>query len=247
MKKLLLVLLILPMLANARMFPKGKEPKLLIHPLAGTGVTEADFNAVIDLMMAKFQPIYAAKRQSLKINRLWTNPTINSDAQWQGNVCVINAYGGLARAPGMTKNAYLAVNGHENGHCSGQPPLYPGSNMSDEGQADTFAVDAAKIAGLTDAEIQQASKELNGVLAMLNGEPAIAWPGPVLPIVKATYHEHSAAQCRHDSMMFRDLKVERPNCWYAGGLPTGVIPKGTPIPTPTDPCHCCFCTSCDKK
>lgn len=241
-----MLLMLLPLMANARMFPKGKEPKLLIHPLAGSGVTEADFNAVIDLMLAKFQPIYTAKRQVLKINRLWTNQTINSDAQWIGNTCVINAYGGLARAPGMTKNAYLAVNGHENGHCSGQAPLYPGTNMSDEGQADTFAVDAAKIAGLTDAEIQQASKELSGVLAVLSGEPAISWPGPALRVVSTTFHEHSAAQCRHDSMMYRDLKVERPNCWYAGGLPTGVIPKGTPTdPTdPTNPCHCCFC-KCD--
>lgn len=260
---LFLVFLMVPFLANARMFPKGKEPKLLIHPLAGTGITESDFNALLNVMEAKFQPIYAAKHQTLRINRLWTNPTINSDAQWQGNVCVINAYGGLARAPGMTKNAYLAVNGHENGHCSGQPPLYPGTNMSDEGQADTFAVDAAKLAGLTDTEIQQASRELTGVLAMLSGEPAVQWPGPVLPAVRATYHEHSAAQCRMDSMMFRDLSAERPNCWYLGGTITGSIPNGHPIPTPVptplptpiptplpnpDPggCHCCFC-NCPPK
>jgi hypothetical protein len=261
MKFILLIILAVPFMANARMFPKGKEPKWRIHPAMATGITQADFNALLDKMQATFEPIYAAKGEHLQINRLWSDSTINSDAHWQGNVCIINAYGGLARVPGMTPDGYLMVNGHENGHCIGQPPLYPGDNMSDEGQADTYAVDAAHLAGLSDARIEAAAQVLADVLAMLGGERQTGWPGPVLPAVRVTFHDHSDGQCRRDSMMFRLLAAPRPNCWYANGAPTGVIPGGKPpapqpgpapmpapgprpppVPKPPPapaPCNCC--------
>jgi hypothetical protein len=245
--------------ANARMFPKGKEPKLLIHPLSATGLSELQFNQILDRMEKALAPLYTAKGKSLHIARLWSNQTINSDAQWQGNVCWINAYGGLARAMmmgGATIDdailGYGSVNSHENGHCLGGPPNYPGDVMSDEGQADTYSVDGLRKAGFTDAEIERGSHAVTGVLAALNGEPKPLWPGPVLPAVSVTFHDHSDAQCRLDSMLFRMLGAPRPNCWYAGGAPTGVIPKGTPVPTPTpvpvptptpEPCgcNCCVC------
>jgi hypothetical protein len=251
MKSLILSLLFLcTFAAHARMFPKGHEPKLDIYHRflnaigVNSGITQADFNMILAKMKAKFDPIYAGRGQRLVINNLWNDQTINSDAHWEGNVCIINAYGGLARAPGMTADAYLMVNGHENGHCIGQPPLYPGDNMSDEGQADTYSVDAARIAGLTDAQIDAGAQALSDILNQLGGMGRTSWPGPVLPAVKVTFHDHSDGQCRRDSMMFRRIGVQRPNCWYAGGTPTGTIPGGGPVPIPVPkpnpgPCNCC--------
>jgi hypothetical protein len=238
------LLALLSITANARMFPRGKEPKLRIHPLSATGLSETQFNQILDRFEKAMAPVYAAQGKSLHIERLWKDETINSDAHWEGNVCWINAYGGLARAMTMAGAniddailGYGGVNAHENGHCEGGPPTFPGDVMSDEGQADTYATDGMRKAGYTDAEITRASRTVTNVLAALSGEQPTSWPGPVLPVVKTTFHDHSPAQCRLDSMMFRLLGVQRPNCWYAGGLSTGVIPGGTkpvpqPVPTP---------------
>jgi hypothetical protein len=286
MKFVLVALALFTITANARMFPKGKEPTLKLHALSGTGLTEAQFNQVLDLFEKAMAPLYAAQGKSLHIERLWSNETINSDAQWKGNVCWINAYGGLARAMSMSPTyqalakakpveaarimmlAYGLVNGHENGHCLGGPPLYPGDTMSDEGQADTYAIDAGRRAGYTDFELTDGGRVLTDVLAVLNGEMKVSWPGPLLPVVTRTNHDHPAAECRYVTMLFRFFQLPRPNCWYAGGAPTGPngagagkklptdapvpTPTPTPVPTPTptptpkpvpEPCgcNCCVC------
>jgi hypothetical protein len=265
--------------ANARMFPKGHEPKIHIHSASGTGLTQAQFDEILTRFEASMKPLYTAKGQQLQINRLWSDSTINSDAHWEGSICVINAYGGLARAMYMSPKiqamlqarhiteaellmqlAYGLVNGHENGHCLGGAPFYPGENMSDEGQADTFAVDAGRKAGYTDYQIVAGSEILTDVLASLNQEAAVLWIGPALPVVVQTNHEHPSAQCRYITMLYRFFGAERPNCWYRGGTVTGPssplatkkLPTKTPVPTPTPipqptpipapfpkPCDCC--------
>lgn len=237
MKNLILIALFLSAFpAQARFWPKGHEPKIKIHPESATGLSQQQFDDLLNRIAKTFQPIYAAKGKSLQINHLWNDETINSDARWEGNTCVINAYGGLARTPWMTYNAYLMVDTHENGHCLGGAPYFSNDpTMSVEGQADTYSVDGARIMGLNDIDIQAAAKVLSDGLAQLGGESLTSWPGPMLPAVSTLYEDHPAAQCRRDTYMFRDLKVQRPDCWYPdrmGGISTGVIPGGQPQPAP---------------
>jgi hypothetical protein len=110
--------------------------------LAG-GIDEATFNAVIDKMLATWTPFATAAGATLTFNRLWTDDTVNSSAEEHGKKWSVNAYGGLARHPLMTKDAMMMVFCHEMGHHLGGFPrmsgLFGSSWAADEGQADYFA------------------------------------------------------------------------------------------------------------
>jgi len=101
------------------------------------GISEADFNKVLDQVVAVYNPIVASHGFKLQFNRLWTDGTVNSDTDTEGDSWVINSYGGLARYDGMTMDGYAAVACHELGHHLGGAPLFDdGSEMSVEGEAD---------------------------------------------------------------------------------------------------------------
>lgn len=108
------------------------------------GMTEAEFHSVLDEIEKYYTPVIAAKGGVLRVNREWSNSTVNASAQRFGNTYTINMYGGLARHQVMTKDGFMLVACHEIGHHIGGAPKIAswwGSNdwATNEGGSDYFA------------------------------------------------------------------------------------------------------------
>lgn len=107
------------------------------------GISEEEFNAVIDKYEAIYAPIVSEMGGKLKIFRNWEDGTVNASAMRLGG-WVVNMYGGLARHEKITTDGFALVLCHEIGHHLGGAPKvtsFPWINMwaSNEGQADYFA------------------------------------------------------------------------------------------------------------
>ena len=116
----------------------------LMHQLGAhenSGITEAQFNAVMDRMQALYGPIVSAHGATLVINRLWTDATVNASAEEQDGHWILNMYGGLARDKAITQDGMALVACHEMGHHLGGAPKYDGGSnwAANEGEADYFA------------------------------------------------------------------------------------------------------------
>ena len=107
---------------------------------AAGGLTEAQYNAVMDHLQKIYGPIVASLGGTLQINRLWTDPTVNSSAQREGNTYVLNMYGGLARHPAITQDGETLVACHEMSHHLGGAPKEGSSWATNEGQSDYAGV-----------------------------------------------------------------------------------------------------------
>jgi hypothetical protein len=111
---------------------------------AAGGLTETDFNSVLNAVEAVYAPIASAKGGTLQIRRLWNDGTVNASAMRYGSTWVVNMYGGLARHPAITSEGFALVACHEVGHhIGGTPKVSDGwfnSWASNEGQSDYFAV-----------------------------------------------------------------------------------------------------------
>ncbi|MBX3022277.1 MAG: hypothetical protein KF799_11445 [Bdellovibrionales bacterium] len=107
------------------------------------GINEKDFNEVLDQVEQYYTPVIAAKGGNLRVNRYWTDDTVNASASQMGSTWVINMYGGLARHQVMTKDGFMLVACHEIGHHIGGAPKGEGwfgvSWATNEGGADYFA------------------------------------------------------------------------------------------------------------
>jgi hypothetical protein len=119
---------------SVSMFPKNN--RYIGVGLTDDGISEADFNKVLDKIVAIYNPIVANHGFKLQFNRLWDDGTVNSDTDTEDDKWVINSYGGLARYKGMTMDGYAGVACHELGHHLGGAPLFSGTDMSVEGEAD---------------------------------------------------------------------------------------------------------------
>jgi hypothetical protein len=105
------------------------------------GITEAQFNAVIDKIEAIYAPIVSSMGGKLTVNRKWEDATVNANATRLGG-WIVNMYGGLARHKTITADGFALVLCHELGHHLGGAPKV--SNFlnrwaSNEGQSDYFA------------------------------------------------------------------------------------------------------------
>jgi len=108
---------------------------------ANTGITQEQFDAVINETSAIFAPIIQSFGGQLAVQHLWTDPTVNANASQSGNTWNVNMYGGLARRAEVTRDGFSMVLCHEIGHHLGGFPFV--SNWAaDEGQADYFATHA---------------------------------------------------------------------------------------------------------
>lgn len=104
---------------------------------SNTGLTEKEFNKVLDDFTKVYAPIVKEKGYRLSIDRKWSSDTINASTTVSGDKWIIYAYGGLARYPSMDSDTYLAVMLHEIGHHLGG---YPARGWaSNEGQSDYYA------------------------------------------------------------------------------------------------------------
>jgi hypothetical protein len=105
------------------------------------GLTEAQFNAVIDKVETIYAPIVSNMGGKLKINRKWDDGTVNANATRLGG-WIVNMYGGLARHSTITEDGFALVLCHEIGHHLGGAPkvgMILNKWASNEGQSDYFA------------------------------------------------------------------------------------------------------------
>jgi hypothetical protein len=106
------------------------------------GLTEAQFNAVIDKIEPIYAPVAASRGGKLKINRKWSDGTVNANATEFFGTWTVNMYGGLARHEKITADGFSLVLCHELGHHMGGAPkvgMFLMKWASNEGQADYWA------------------------------------------------------------------------------------------------------------
>ena len=126
--------------AHECVFLPDNNMKIEVGSLEDKGITQAQFNAVMDQIEAIYKPVVAARGAKLVLKRLWDNPTVNASAQQQGTDWILNMYGGLARHATITQDGMALVACHEMGHHIGGAPKYDGTDWaSNEGEADYFA------------------------------------------------------------------------------------------------------------
>jgi hypothetical protein len=210
--------------------PKN-DMKIPVGDMRALGIDEATFNKTLDRVEAVYGPIVAQKGAALKVNRLWTDPTVNASAEQQGKTWIINMYGGLARHKAVTGDGFALVACHELGHHLGGVPLYGGDDWaSNEGQSDYFGtLKCLRLVGASAAVVEPTAKkacaaqwssasdqaqceaaamagvslaELLGALGG-SGKPSLDTPDPSQ--VGETSDWHPDAQCRLDT-------------YFAGGL-----------------------------
>jgi hypothetical protein len=105
------------------------------------GLTEQDFNAVIDRFERLYRDEIAKVGGNLVVRRLWENNFVNAKAIQERGDWIIEMYGGLARHPAVTSDGLALVICHEAGHHLGGAPKrrfssWPSTN---EGGADYYA------------------------------------------------------------------------------------------------------------
>lgn len=116
------------------------------------GITEAQFNSVIDRVEALYAPIISSAGATLSVERKWSDGTVNAYASQSGKNWKVAMFGGLARHETITEDGLALVVCHEIGHHIGGAPKKGGSGgggwwggsgaaswATNEGQADYFA------------------------------------------------------------------------------------------------------------
>lgn len=103
------------------------------------GITEAQFNRVMDKMESLYSSVVAKTGRKFVIERRWDDAEVNAFAhQKTAGVDTIIMFGGLARHPETTEDGMALVACHELGHHLGGAPkkLATLPWASNEGQAD---------------------------------------------------------------------------------------------------------------
>lgn len=103
------------------------------------GVSRARYDWVLDKMEQIYSSKIAAMGGKYVINRMWTTNEVNASAERYGNQYIINMYGGLARHPLLTEEAFALVACHETGHHLGGAPKIFGDWASNEGESDYYS------------------------------------------------------------------------------------------------------------
>jgi hypothetical protein len=107
------------------------------------GLTEKQFNDIIDRVENIYAPIVSQEGGSLSVSRNWSDGTVNAYAQRSGSIWRVAMFGGLARHETITEEGFALVVCHEIGHHIGGAPkkvsAWSNSWASNEGQADYFA------------------------------------------------------------------------------------------------------------
>jgi hypothetical protein len=119
----------------------AEENNLWIGPDQKTASTidQATFNTIIDDVSKFYGPVISNLGGQLKVNRLWSNGTVNAYAQRRGRYYEVSMFGGLARHDQATPDAFALVLCHELGHhLGGIPQKSAISWASSEGQSDYF-------------------------------------------------------------------------------------------------------------
>lgn len=124
-------------------FLPENDMKIPVGSPQARGITEAQFNAVLDAVEEVYAPIVQADGGVLSLVRKWTDDTVNAYAQQSGSTYRVTMFGGLARHKAITMDGFALVACHELGHHLGGAPKISGwwnSWASIEGQSDYYAV-----------------------------------------------------------------------------------------------------------
>ncbi|MBI5881694.1 MAG: hypothetical protein HZB91_01085 [Elusimicrobia bacterium] len=133
------VLLYTPSRKVCEGFLPENDMRIDVGSFEDKGITQAQFNNVLDVVEKIYKPIVAAKGATLVIERKWDDGTVNAYAQQQGGKWMISMFGGLARHAAVTQDGFALVACHEMAHHLGGAPKgagWFGSWASIEGQAD---------------------------------------------------------------------------------------------------------------
>ncbi len=138
------------------------------------GISEAEFNKVINDLEVIYVPVAKKMGGTLTINRLWTNETANANATRMGSAWTVNMYGGLARHAAMTADGFSLVLCHEIGHQMGGAPktnamLGLMKWASNEGQSDYWATTKCLRTLFWNDNNQQIVKSLNAPASLVAG------------------------------------------------------------------------------
>jgi len=105
------------------------------------GISEDQFNDIIDTVSDFYRPIVKSKGGDLVVVRKWSDSTVNAYANRQGKTWNVTMFGGLARRPEVTSDGFALVICHEIGHhIAGFP--FVREWAANEGQSDYFATQA---------------------------------------------------------------------------------------------------------
>lgn len=130
--------------ANTMKIPVGSRIRSnFFEAKAVGGITEDQFNRVMDRIQKLYGPVVAQQGGVLTIERKWSDPTVNASAEQINDQWILNMYGGLARHQETTEEGMALVACHELGHHLGGAPKnhsWAGDDWAtDEGGADYFA------------------------------------------------------------------------------------------------------------
>src|SRR5687767_12470496 len=73
------------------------------------GLTEDQFNAVIDKIEALYAPIVSQEGARLRVVRRWADGTVNAYAEQMGTTWKVSMFGGLARHSTITEDGFALV------------------------------------------------------------------------------------------------------------------------------------------
>lgn len=126
---------------NSMDIPVGAKHEWAFDDRLARGLSEQEFNSVIDRFERLYRDEFARAGGTLIVQRLWDNGYVNAKAVQEGHDWIIAMYGGLARHPAITPDGFALVICHEGGHHLGGAPkerfaAWPATN---EGGADYYA------------------------------------------------------------------------------------------------------------
>ena len=107
---------------------------------ATNGMTKERFQAIISRVSNVYSSIVKEKGGNLVMDNRWDDGTVNALAEQKADKWIVHMYGGLARHPLVTDDAFMMVVCHELGHhIGGAPRKNNGKDWAaNEGQADYF-------------------------------------------------------------------------------------------------------------
>lgn len=186
--------------AHADCFPRHPDYEgMKITSDVTSGVTEEQFDQVLDKIELVYGPIIRQLGKTLVVNKDWKDGTPNAYAHREGNEWHITMLGGLARLPGMNQMAFAIVACHELGHHLGRFPKY-GRNSdwaATEGQADYFAtLKCMKRMGWASTA---GAKALATVMAKLLKMKPPSRSTRDKSVMLKTFESHPGPQCRLDT------------------------------------------------
>jgi hypothetical protein len=124
--------------ASAMLLPRSHRLRAVDRVEGTSGVTEAQFNQVIDFVLAQWKDVARVHGAELVAVKRWADPEVNASAEVRGNKWAVIMYGGLARRPEMTPDALMLAVCHELGHHFAGYAFYSDWGSA-EGESDYWA------------------------------------------------------------------------------------------------------------